>query len=139
MLHTAPNWCKYGYLAVLFGSSGNSYTFYMQECVYFSQHVDNGRAKEIKITGTGLYAACHGNLSMCHFGHARHSFVSPGIDHFIHGIVLNSGFQTFYFNNSLLIRVFMINHKGVGHSAIFALQMPLCLKGLILTMFKYYI
>jgi len=33
------------------------------------------------------------------------------------------------------MRTFMINFKGAGHLVILALQVPLCLKGLILTMF----
>ena len=97
---------------------------------YSSQYRDAGEAKEMKIIGTALYAACRGNLSMCHFGHTCHRFVSRGIYHVIYGIILNSGFQTFYFNNSLLMRAFMINRKGVGHSAV-----ALCRKGLILNVF----
>jgi len=71
---------------------------------YSSQYRDAGLAKEIKIIGTALYAVCQGNLAMCHFGIACHRLVSPGIDHITHGIILNSGFQTFYFNNSLLMK-----------------------------------
>jgi hypothetical protein len=95
---------------------------------YSSQYRDAGLAKEIKIIGTALYAVCQGNLSMCHSGHAHHRFVSPGVDHFIHGIVLNSGFQTFYFHNSLLMRAFMINCKGVGHLALLAFRCFLPIK-----------
>jgi len=138
MLHTNPDLYKIASLAVLFGSNSNSYTFYTQVCVYIytysSQYRDASLAKEVKIIGTALYV--QSQLFWCeHFGHAHYRFVSPGIDHFIHGNILSSGFQTFYFHNSLLMRAFMINCKGVGHLAILALQVPLCRKGLILTTF----
>ena len=114
MLHTTLDLCKNASLAVLFGSNGNSYAFYTQVCVcvciyiyiytYSSQYRDAGLAKEIKIIGTALYAVCQGNLAMCHFVHACHRFVSPGIDHFTHGIILKRVFVTFYFNNYFLIK-----------------------------------
>ena len=65
---------------MLFGSNGNSHTVCMQSdvCVYIctcsAQCRDAGRAKEI---GTAVNAACQGNLSVCHFGHACHRFGSP--------------------------------------------------------------
>jgi hypothetical protein len=40
------------------------------------QYRDAGRAKEIKKIGTAVNAACQGNLSACHFGHARRKYAS---------------------------------------------------------------
>ena len=44
---------------------------------YSSQRRDAGRTKVI---GAAVNAACQGNLSACHFGHACHRFGGPGIE-----------------------------------------------------------
>jgi hypothetical protein len=49
-------------------------------CVYTycAQYGDGGRAKERKNIGTAVNAACQVNPSSCHFGHACHTFDTPG-------------------------------------------------------------
>jgi len=46
---------------------------------YISTFRDAVRAKEIKIFGKAVNARCQGNLYTCHFGHANHTFNSPGL------------------------------------------------------------
>jgi hypothetical protein len=71
------------FIAVLFGSNGNSNTVsYVHKHTYSSQCRDASRANEIK-NGRAVNTACQGNLSAHHFGHACHRFVSPVVGLFI--------------------------------------------------------
>ena len=93
-----PNLCNNVSLIGLFGSNSNSNTISMRSdmcvcvcvCVYIYIYIyiyihtypsqyrkaDWVKKKNKKI-GTAVNAACQGNRSVCHFGHACHRFTSP--------------------------------------------------------------
>jgi len=56
-------------------------------CIY--THVihnirDAGWAKEIKKNGIKVNVLCQGSNAACHFGHACHRLISPGLDNIAH-------------------------------------------------------
>ena len=44
--------------------------------MYTSQYRNAGRRKGTKVTERAMNAACHGNISACHLGHACHRFAT---------------------------------------------------------------
>ena len=66
---------------VLFGSNGNSYTVCTQSGIGIHTHVLHIMEMLVgqKKFGTAVDAACQGNLSAWHFGHASLRLVSPAL------------------------------------------------------------
>jgi hypothetical protein len=112
-LRTAPDLWKNISLAVLFGSSGNSYAVrhvcvcvcvcvYVCIFIYIVHNIKEPIGQKKRNTGTAVNAASQGNLPECHSGHLCQRFASPDVK-LPRGISMQLLSKTVYSFSTLLL------------------------------------